>query len=116
MIVAPSQTRPGDLALLKIPLTLAARKAPAFLQSDDCLENILSSPTPKELRLLISPPIFKQIATCLPAWMPNTLQTRQACRPVIPEDDGNCGLIRIKCTSPKSTFGRASPALETDTG
>jgi hypothetical protein len=56
MIVAPSQTRPGDLALLKIPLTLAARKAPAFLQSDDCLENILSSPTPKELRLLISPP------------------------------------------------------------
>lgn len=49
MIVAPSQTRPGDLALLKIPLTLAARKAPAFLQSNDCLENILSSPTTKEI-------------------------------------------------------------------
>lgn len=49
MIVAPSQTRPGDPALLKIPLTLAARKAPAFLQSDDCRKNILSLPTTKEL-------------------------------------------------------------------
>lgn len=71
MIVAPIQTQPGDLALLKTPLTLAARKAPAFLQSNDCLENILSSPTTKELRLLISPPIVKQIATLLPARMPN---------------------------------------------
>ncbi|WP_193752373.1 hypothetical protein [Cupriavidus sp. IDO] len=39
MIVAPSQTRPGDLALPKMPLALAARKAPAFLQAKKSPQN-----------------------------------------------------------------------------
>ncbi|VVE04884.1 hypothetical protein PCO31110_02337 [Pandoraea communis] len=41
MIVAPIQTQLGDLALLKTPLTLAARKAPVFLQSNGCLANTI---------------------------------------------------------------------------
>ncbi|EON14379.1 hypothetical protein [Pandoraea sp. SD6-2] len=41
MIVAPIQTPLGDLALLKTPLTLAARKAPVFLPSNGCLANTI---------------------------------------------------------------------------
>lgn len=41
MIVAPILTQLGDLALLKTPLTLAARKTPVFLQSNGCLANTI---------------------------------------------------------------------------